>query len=151
MTEPGITRIFNFIAGAWPTTTITRETIHAWRLKLDRYDDDRVMKAIFDLAETEQWLPALSQIHQRCIELGRDAAMQLDTHTRRPLTPFGEDHTNPHDHEWNNLPEVEQAYWLDKALAEWPPLPGVQHGSVIIRAHAAYLARTTRRDRKAIA
>lgn len=149
MTEDGFDRVMAFATGVWPTAEISEETNHVWRLKLDRFTDDQVLSVVFALAESERFLPALSQVYQACVDAGNRAAAQLEPTQRRELTPFGSDHTNPHDRRWNALPEDEQQAWLAKARAAWPDWlrMTVKPGAPLV-AHAAWLERCENGQRR---
>ena len=142
MTDTGLQRVLRSVAAIWQHVTIDDDVIATWRRALTNYTDARVMDAIDELASTRRWAPVPADVVDVCARLARNERDRRNLEQQRELTPFGEDPTNPHDREWNALDPDEQDEWIDRALGEWPPLPSIRRESSVIRARAAYLART---------
>jgi hypothetical protein len=138
--RPGFERVMAFAAGVWPTAEISEETAHAWRLKLDRFDDTLVTSVLFELAATEKFLPSLSTLYQGCIDTGNRAAIAADAE-QRELTAFSHDPDDWRDRQWNALPPDEQAQWFTKAREQWPAWLKIRDDSPVLRANAAAMAR----------
>lgn len=53
LTTNGLDRALDFLAGVRPAQEQTTEMVKAWRVKLARYTDDQLMRALWELSERD--------------------------------------------------------------------------------------------------
>lgn len=141
MTNAGLDAALDFLAGVCPTQEQTEEMVKAWRLKLDKFDDETVMQALWNLAEHPRYRIDLGEVHDTALSLRNRKAIAADQQRREELAPFGRGNSGE-ERDWNQLTDTERQQWVDKAADHWETVGfPIKRDSPILEASAAAMCR----------